>query len=88
MARRPRTLPKQPLDHDPEALAWARKKDGRTQGDLARAVGISIGHMSEIEKGSRNAPPHLITKLAEALNCPRSVLERKINGTGGPERAA
>ncbi len=56
---------------------WARKAKGATQAWLAREVGISPGHMSEIESGTRNAHPALLIKLAEALNCPVTVLERK-----------
>jgi transcriptional regulator with XRE-family HTH domain len=44
---------------------------------LAKEIGISAGHMSEILSGQRNAPPHLLNQIARALNCPRSVLERK-----------
>jgi hypothetical protein len=33
--------------------------------------------MSEIESGSRNAGPDLLYRIAEALNCPVSMLERK-----------
>jgi transcriptional regulator with XRE-family HTH domain len=68
---------KSPLDHDPEAVTWARKSVGWTQAALAQEVGISPGHMSEIEAGTRNARPDLLNRIAKALNCPRSVLERK-----------
>lgn len=68
---------KTPLDHDPEAVVWARKAKGVTQSWLAKEIKISAGHMSEIESGTRNAPPHLLNAMAEALNCPVTVLERK-----------
>jgi transcriptional regulator with XRE-family HTH domain len=74
---RDRTARKAPLDHDPKAVVWARKAKGVTQARLAKDIGIAISHMSEIESGTRNAPPHLLNKLAEALNCPVTVLERK-----------
>jgi len=74
---RDRTARRAPFDHDPESVAWARKAKGWTQAALAGAAGISASHMSEIESGTRNAPPHLLLKLATALNCPVSVLERK-----------
>jgi transcriptional regulator with XRE-family HTH domain len=74
---RDRTARKAPLDHDPGAVVWARKAKGVTQAWLANAIDISTSHMSEIESGTRNAPPHLLNKLAEALNCPVTVLERK-----------
>lgn len=74
---RDRTARKAPFDHEPEAVAWARGAKGWTQAALAQEIGISPSHMSEIEGGTRNAPPHLLIKLAQALNCPVSVLERK-----------
>lgn len=72
-----RKLPKSPLDQDPEAVAWARRAKGWTQVALAAEAGISKSHMSEIESGSRNAPPALLIRLAQALNCPVTLLERK-----------
>jgi transcriptional regulator with XRE-family HTH domain len=38
---------------------------------------VSVSLISEIEAGTRNATPAMIRKLAEAMNCPRVVLERK-----------
>lgn len=65
------------LDHDPAALRWARKQAGQTQAWLAAELGISPGHMSEIESGKRNATPANIRKIAKLLGCPRSVIEAK-----------
>ena len=65
------------LNHDPASVVWARKAKRWTQAALAAAVGISGRHMCEIEKGTRNASPDLLGRLAEALNCPISVLEAK-----------
>ena len=69
---RPRTL-----DHEPEAVTWARKKAGLTKRALAELIGISEQLMNEIESGWRNATPANLAKLAQALNCPIVVLERK-----------
>jgi transcriptional regulator with XRE-family HTH domain len=38
---------------------------------------VSKSLITEIENGTRNATPPMIRKLAEALNCPRVILERK-----------
>lgn len=65
------------LNHDPASLVWARKNVGWTQSKLATAVQVSKGHMSQIESGKRNATPAILNRIAVALNCPRSVLERK-----------
>lgn len=68
---------KSPLHHDPESVRWARESVGFTQAALAEKVGISFQLMNDIEHGRRNATPAVLNKLAEVLNCPRSVLERK-----------
>jgi transcriptional regulator with XRE-family HTH domain len=65
------------LDHEPEAVTWARKKAGVTKRALAEKIGISEQLMSEIESGWRNATPANLAKIAEALNCPLVALERK-----------
>ena len=74
MTRRP---PKDPLDHEPEAVTWAREQAGLTRAQVAEALGVSAGLISEIEKGTRNATPARIRQLAAVFNCPKVVLERK-----------
>lgn len=81
-AKARRRAPARPLRQDPGAITRAREAKRWTQDTLARAVGISPGHMSEIEKGTRGASLTLIDRLAEALECPVSVIER-----GRPEPA-
>lgn len=72
---RPRRIT--PVDHDPEAITWARKAKRWTKSRLAHELGISVSLMAEIEKGTRNATPEKLHRLAEVLNCPVSMLERK-----------
>lgn len=72
-----RTKPKNPLDHEPEAVTWARERSGLSKTQLAALAGVSLSLVSEIEKGTRNAPPPLLHKLASAMNCPVVFLERK-----------
>jgi transcriptional regulator with XRE-family HTH domain len=71
-----RNRPKDPLDHEPVAVTYAREQAGLTKTRLAIACGVSVSLISEIEAGTRNTPA-MIRKLAAALNCPRVVLERK-----------
>lgn len=73
----PRTKRNTPLDHEPEAVAYALKQSGLTQKEFANLIGKSESLVSEILKGTRNATPALITKMAGVLNCPRVILERK-----------
>jgi transcriptional regulator with XRE-family HTH domain len=65
------------IHQEPEAVTWARQKSGLTKRALADLVGISEQLMGEIESGWRNATPANLAKIAEALNCPLVVLERK-----------
>jgi transcriptional regulator with XRE-family HTH domain len=80
---RVRTRPRA-LDHEPEAITWARKKAGLTKRALAREICISEQLMGEIESGWRNATPANLTKIANALNCPLVSLERKRRWTEVP----
>lgn len=77
MQRPTRKRPKSPLDHEPEAVLYARKQAGLTHQQLADRCGVSKSLITEIENGTRNATPPMIRKLAAALNCPRVILERK-----------
>lgn len=69
--------PKHPLDHEPEAVTWARERSGLTKTDVARELGVAVSLISQIESGTRNATPAMLIKLARVFNCPRVVLERK-----------
>ena len=70
---------KQPLDHEPAAVEYARRQAGLSKSALARKLNVSLSLISMIESGHRNATPDLLRRLADALNCPPVVLERKRN---------
>lgn len=69
--------PKPVLDHEPEAVTYARKKAGLSKTALAQRLGVSLSLISQIESGDRNATPAMLLRMAAALNCPTVVLERK-----------
>lgn len=80
--KRPRNKRNTPLNHEPEALAWAIRKSGYTQTELLAALTaagspVSKGQLSEIVKGTRNCRQPLLEAIAKALNCPVVALERK-----------
>ncbi|WNI16437.1 helix-turn-helix domain-containing protein [Actinacidiphila sp. ITFR-21] len=89
MTPRSRTRPSR-LRQEPEAVTWAREKAGLTKRALADQIGISEQLMGEIESGWRSATPANLVKIAEALNCPIVVLERKrsIGAVGTPAEDA
>lgn len=57
------------------ALTAIRTRTGLTQSDLARATGISQGHISQLESAAQTNPrPGTVKKIAEALAVPITAL--------------
>lgn len=83
-----RNPPKWPLNHEPAAVTYAREQAGLTKTQLAQACGVALSLISEIESGTRNATPAMLIKLADILNCPRVVLERKRSSENGRPEAS
>jgi transcriptional regulator with XRE-family HTH domain len=73
---RPRRIA--PVDHNPEALAWAMRRAGWRQAELAREIGISRSLMSEALKGTRGLSPATLNKIAQTLGCPVTAIERPL----------
>jgi len=71
------STPKDPPDHDPEAVAWWRGQTGLTKSDVARQLGVSLSLISMIESGKRNAQPALIESMARVFDCEPDQLKRK-----------
>lgn len=65
---------------DSEHLAWAMNKGGWRPAKFAEAVGISPQYLSDILAGRSKLgrSPDLITKMADVLNIPRSMIEAKL----------
>lgn len=59
-----------------DELRVIRTKDGHSLASLAKASGVSLGYLSDLEGGHRWPNPTQVKKLARALNVPMSVLER------------
>ena len=49
-------------------LKKIRTKNGMSQGDIARALNVSRGYVSNIENGKLNPTLSTIVRLAEALD--------------------
>ncbi len=65
------------LNHEPDAVEYARLKAGLTKAAAAEKIGISPQLYGDIEAGRRNATPERLAAMAVAFNCPVVVLERK-----------
>lgn len=68
-----------PLNHEPEAVTFAREKAGLSQRQLAEICGWSEQLQCDIEAvpARRNADHEKLLKIARAVNCPVVFLERK-----------
>jgi transcriptional regulator with XRE-family HTH domain len=65
------------LNQEPAHITRAREWAGLTKTQLAAEAGISLSLMSDIEHGARSATPPVLTRIAEVLNCPIAMLERR-----------
>jgi transcriptional regulator with XRE-family HTH domain len=54
-----------------------RTRDNRTLTELAQSAGMSLSHLSDLERGRQLPSAEATRKLATALNVPISVLERQ-----------
>ena len=67
-------MPGMASDHDRNAVRFgreiirARRKAGITQSRLARQIGVSSSHLSNIERGTRTPTPSLVGALDYALD--------------------
>jgi transcriptional regulator with XRE-family HTH domain len=78
-----------PRNEAPPAKVWTelrviRTKDGHSLASLARAAvdpdtekPMSLGYLSDLENGKREPNPRIIKRLAQALNVPVSMLEKR-----------
>lgn len=64
-----RARPRQPLDHNPAKLRRRRVEAGLNLTELAKRAGCSVSHLSELESGTRNPSPALLSTIAAELGC-------------------
>lgn len=66
-----------PLNHEPEAVYFARDKAGLSQRALGEMCGWSEQLQCDIEAGRRNADHEKLLKIAAATNTPVVFMERR-----------
>lgn len=57
-----------------DALRSARRRQGRTLRDVSTGASVSLGYLSEIERGQKEASSELLSAICEALDLPLSTL--------------
>jgi len=57
-----------------ESLREARTDQGRTLREVSKAARVSLGYLSEVERGQKEASSELLASICAALDLPLSVV--------------
>ena len=75
-----------------EVLRQARTAQGRTLREVSDAARVSLGYLSEVERGRKEASSELLNAICEALQLPLSAVlfgaGRRLAGAERAEGAA
>jgi transcriptional regulator with XRE-family HTH domain len=72
-----------------DELRRRRQDQGRTLRDVSAAARVSLGYLSEIERGQKEASSELLAAVCTALDVPLSTLLRSVSDeVGALEQAA
>lgn len=61
-----------------DTLRATRRRQNRTLRDVSTVARVSLGYLSEIERGQKEASSELLASICEALDMPVSVLLREV----------
>lgn len=62
-----------------EVLRSARQEQGRTLREVSSAAQVSLGYLSEVERGQKEASSELLASICQALNLPMSSVLREVS---------
>lgn len=62
-----------------DVLRDARQRQGRTLREVSSAARVSLGYLSEVERGQKEASSELLASICEALTVPMSVVLREVS---------
>jgi transcriptional regulator with XRE-family HTH domain len=62
-----------------EQLRRLRQDQGRTLRDVSSAARVSLGYLSEIERGQKEPSSELLAAICTALDVPLSILMRSVS---------
>jgi len=69
-----------------DALRERRLAQGNTLRQIAAAAAVSLGYLSEVERGKKEASSELLVAICSALGVPLSALLHEVaNRVGGAE---
>lgn len=70
-----------------DVLRGERMRRGMTLRELSSEARISLGYISEVERGQKEASSELLASLCEALDVPLSAVLREVSDTVATEEA-
>jgi XRE family transcriptional regulator, stress-response regulator len=70
-----------------EELRRRRQDQGRTLRDVSAAARVSLGYLSEIERGQKEASSELLAAICSALDVPLSSLLSSVSDEVATEEA-
>lgn len=62
-----------------DVLRDARQRQGRTLREVSSAARVSLGYLSEVERGQKEASSELLHSICEALDLPLSLVLREVS---------
>jgi transcriptional regulator with XRE-family HTH domain len=62
-----------------DVLRRARLRQGRTLREVSSAARVSLGYLSEVERGQKEASSELLTAICTALDTPMSTVMREVS---------
>lgn len=62
-----------------DVLRGARQRQGRTLREVSSAARVSLGYLSEVERGQKEASSELLAAICTALSLPLSVVLREVS---------
>jgi len=62
-----------------EVLREIRQRQGRTLREVSHLARVSLGYLSEVERGQKEASSELLASIAQALDVPLSVVLRLVS---------
>lgn len=61
-----------------DVLRDARRHQGKTLRQVSADARVSLGYLSEIERGQKEASSELLSSITEALGYPMSIILREV----------
>ena len=62
-----------------DVLRDARQRQGRTLREVSSAARVSLGYLSEVERGQKEASSELLGSICDALDTPLSSVLREVS---------